>query len=227
MSQNKARTLLGLPAGKRIVLFSADNVNRRNKGYHILLEALARLLPRWAGAPPLLLVLGSPPKETPQGYECVLTGFIADKAKLAAAYAAADVFVSPSFQEAFGQVTAEAQACGTPGIAFYDTGAEDIIQDGITGYLAKHPGLPLAGGAAPSRTGAYRTFSPESVEDLAAKIKKILELPENEREAMRRACREHALSEYSPPLQTARYLRLYRKMLNMERSVSNFPAILD
>ncbi|MDR2055500.1 MAG: glycosyltransferase, partial [Desulfovibrio sp.] len=111
LPRDEARAVFGLPPGRRMVLFSANDVNRRNKGYQVLLAALDRLLPRWTdGPPPLLLILGTPPQEKPPGYECFLPGFIEDKAKLAAAYAAADVFVSPSFQEVFGLATAEAQA---------------------------------------------------------------------------------------------------------------------
>ena len=151
-----------------------------------------------------------------QDYECCSLGFIEDKTTLAVAYNAADVFVSPSFQETFGLVTAEAQACGTPGIGFYGTGAEDIIQDGITGYLAKHPGLPLARGALPQYdTEAYSFINPDALEDLAAKIEKILDLPPDEYAAMRLACREHALAEYTPELQAARYLQLYRRVLGL------------
>jgi glycosyltransferase involved in cell wall biosynthesis len=218
MPQKKARVALGLPIDRRIVLFSANDANRRNKGYHVLSAALARLLPKWDNDPPLLLILGTPPRETPPGYGCCLPGFLADKKKLAAAYAAADVFVTPSFQEVFGQVTAEAQACGTPGIGFYDTGAEDIIQDGVTGYLVEHPGLPLANGAVTPRSGAYRSFLTASVEDLAKQIKKILDMPHEEYKAMRHACRAHALAEYWPVLQTERYLRLYRRILSLPES---------
>ncbi|MDR2051017.1 MAG: glycosyltransferase, partial [Deltaproteobacteria bacterium] len=138
-----------------------------------------------------------------------------DKAKLAAAYAAADVFVSPSFQEVFGLATAEAQACGTPGVGFYGTGAEDIILEGMTGFLARHPGLPLAGGLSSPKDGAYSSFSPDSVEDLAAKIKRVLDLPPDEYAAMRSACRERALAEYTRVLQVGRYLRLYRRLLGL------------
>jgi hypothetical protein len=50
---------------------------------------------------------------------------------------------------------------------------------------------------------------------LAAKIENILELSSDEYTAMRRACREHALAEYAPVLQTARYLQVYRKLLGL------------
>jgi glycosyltransferase involved in cell wall biosynthesis len=215
MVKNKARARLGLPSDKRIILFSASDANRRNKGYHILVEVLTYLLARYAGEPLALLVLGMPPKEMPHGYEYFMPGFIDDKTKLAAVYSAADIFVLPSFQDNLPTTLIESQACGTPGIGFYGTGAEDIIQDGVTGYLAKHPGLPLAGGTVPSRDGAYRTFSLESIKDFAMKIKKILELPKEKYAAMRYACREHALTEYSLVLQAERYLRLYRKVLGL------------
>jgi glycosyltransferase involved in cell wall biosynthesis len=219
MEKNKARALLGLPIDNRIVLFSASDSNRRNKGYHILVEALKHLRVKYVDKPPALLVLGIPPKETLHGYECFIPGFIDDKKKLAAAYSAADVFVLPSFQDNLPTTLIESQACGTPGIGFYGTGAEDIIQDGVTGYLAEHPGLPLTGGTIPSRDGAYRAFSTEGIKDFAVKIKKILELPREKYEAMRYACREHALAEYSLVLQTERYLRLYRKILGLPMGV--------
>jgi glycosyltransferase involved in cell wall biosynthesis len=219
MAKNEARALLGLPVDKRVVLFSASDANRRNKGYHVLVEVLTHLLAQYAGEPPALLVLGMPSKEALHGYECFMPGFIDDKTKLAAAYSAADVFVLPSFQDNLPTTLIESQACGTPGIGFYGTGAEDIIQDGVTGYLVKHPGLPLTGKTVPSRDGAYRTFSTESIKDFALKIKKILELPREKYEAMRYACREHALAEYSLVLQTERYLRLYRKILGLPEKV--------
>jgi glycosyltransferase involved in cell wall biosynthesis len=215
--QNHGRELFNLPRDRKIILFGAWGIARRNKGLHLLIYVLNILRERWRNTLPVLVIFGEGLsfERRPKGYEWYQVGTIEDRRKLTALYSAADVFVSSSFQEAFGLVTAEAQSCGTPGIGFYGTGAEDIIQDGVTGYLAKHPGLPLENGKIPSRDEAYRSFSPESVEDLAEKIKKILELHPDEYEAMRRACREHAVAEYSPVRITERYLRLYRDKLGL------------
>jgi len=56
--------------------------------------------------------------------------------ELAATFASSDIFVFPSKSETFGQVVLEAQASSLPVIAFQAEGVCDIIQDGITGWLA-------------------------------------------------------------------------------------------
>ena len=50
-------------------------------------------------------------------------------------YAAADVFVLPSYSESFGLVALEAMACGTPVVASRVGGLKTFIRDGQTGYL--------------------------------------------------------------------------------------------
>ena len=55
-------------------------------------------------------------------------------------YSIADIFISPSKHEPFGQVILEAMAAGLPCIAFkrvwpeYEVAAEEMIEDGVTGY---------------------------------------------------------------------------------------------
>jgi glycosyltransferase involved in cell wall biosynthesis len=55
-------------------------------------------------------------------------------------YSIADIFVSPSKYEPFGQVILEAMASGLPCIAFkrvwpeYEVASEEIIEDNVTGY---------------------------------------------------------------------------------------------
>jgi glycosyltransferase involved in cell wall biosynthesis len=55
-------------------------------------------------------------------------------------YSIADIFISPSKHEPFGQVILEAMAAGLPCIAFkrvspeYEVASEEIIEDGVTGF---------------------------------------------------------------------------------------------
>lgn len=209
-----ARAALGLPMDRKAIIFGAGDLGRWNKGLQILNLALEELRSLWRGSFPLLLFFGAngDPTGLPENYECISLGRL-NPCELAKAYSAADVFISPSLQEAFGLVTAEAQACGTPEIGFLGTGAEDIIEDGVTGYLAAHPGLPL------TEEGGLRDpdkfINRESVADLTLKIKKILELTPEENRSMRSRCREHALQKFSPVLQTGRYLQLYRRLLGL------------
>lgn len=63
-----------------------------------------------------------------------IKGFLTGQA-LATAYANADVLVFPSRWDTFGIVMIEAMACGTPVAAFPVTGPNQVITQGVTGYL--------------------------------------------------------------------------------------------
>ena len=54
---------------------------------------------------------------------------------LARYYANAEVFVFPSKWETFGIVMIEAMACGTPVAAYPCQGPEDVVEQGVTGFL--------------------------------------------------------------------------------------------
>ncbi|WP_433827424.1 D-inositol-3-phosphate glycosyltransferase [Actinoplanes sp. CA-015351] len=56
-------------------------------------------------------------------------------ADLAALYRAADLVAVPSYNESFGLVALEAQACGTPVVAAAVGGLVTAVQDGISGVL--------------------------------------------------------------------------------------------
>jgi len=66
--------------------------------------------------------------------EAAFTGFQSGD-DLGRAVASMDVFFNPSVTETFGNVTAEAMAAGVPIVAARATGAVDLIEDGVTGFL--------------------------------------------------------------------------------------------
>jgi glycosyltransferase involved in cell wall biosynthesis len=66
-----------------------------------------------------------------------LFGRIDDDAQLRRLYAAADVFVCPTLEEAFGKTMAEAMACGTPVLAFRCSAPADLVEPGLTGALVE------------------------------------------------------------------------------------------
>ena len=63
---------------------------------------------------------------------------------LAQYYANADVFVFPSKWETFGIVMIEAMACGTPVAAYPCQGPQDVIDQGITGYMNENLNVAVA-----------------------------------------------------------------------------------
>jgi phosphatidylinositol alpha-1,6-mannosyltransferase len=81
--------------------------------------------------------------------DCVqLPGSVSDEALLAW-YGVADVFVLPSINsdwkfEGYGLVHMEASAAGLPVIGTTDCGAEDAVEDGVTGLLVPQQGIDEA-----------------------------------------------------------------------------------
>ncbi|WP_226579554.1 glycosyltransferase family 4 protein [Halobacillus litoralis] len=57
--------------------------------------------------------------------------------RLSQIYACSDLFVFPSATETFGNVVLESLASGTPAIVARSGGVQEIVQDGITGYLCE------------------------------------------------------------------------------------------
>lgn len=91
------------------------------------------------GTPHRGLIVGDGPERAAlerQLPNSVFTGFLEGE-ELAQAYASSDVFVFPSETETFGNVTLEAMASGLPCVCADATGSRSLVEDGVTGYLAK------------------------------------------------------------------------------------------
>jgi glycosyltransferase involved in cell wall biosynthesis len=64
--------------------------------------------------------------------------FLGPRQDIAAVLRSVDVLVQASSREALGLSVLEAQACGTPVVAFPASGTLEIVRDGETGLLARH-----------------------------------------------------------------------------------------
>lgn len=184
-----ARDLLGIPDAARVVLFVADPLGRRLKGFARLVQALDGLR-----MPDLLLLSvgsGRPPVKPTVPH--LNLGHVGERL-LSLIYSAADVFVIPSSQEAFGQTAIEAIACGTPVVGFAIGGILDTVRPGLTGLLA--PVGDVAG---------LRTAIAELLADPLMRAK----LGAN--------CRRIAVEEYALEVQARRYADLYRTLVPGDR----------
>lgn len=141
-SRLAARYLLGLPPHAKIVAF----VGRIQplKAPDILVQALAYLRDPSAVA----LIVGGPSGsglDRPSALiELAASLGVADRVRflppqsgdrLADVYRAADIVAVPSYNESFGLVALEAQACGTPVVAAAVGGLVTAVRDGVSGML--------------------------------------------------------------------------------------------
>ncbi|OGO04704.1 MAG: hypothetical protein A2Y73_01265 [Chloroflexi bacterium RBG_13_56_8] len=153
INEQIAREKLGLPDGRRLLLF----VGRLDpvKGLDVLLKAMCELTRRlkpYRAKDLSLAVIGGDREshlEAMTSYpECLqeirqelgledLVIFVGSRAQedLPYYYSAAAACVMPSLYESFGMVALEAMACGTPVIASRVGGLTFTVRDGETGFL--------------------------------------------------------------------------------------------
>ncbi|MGI9085890.1 MAG: D-inositol-3-phosphate glycosyltransferase [Aeromicrobium sp.] len=148
--QLEARRALGVPDDAALVLFAGRI--QPLKAPDVVIEAAARLLELDPSLRQRLRVavvggasgtgLDHPTAltdlSTDLGLEDVVT-FVptVDQRELADWYAAASAVCVPSYNESFGLVAIEAQACGTPVVAASVGGLATAVSDGVTGVLVE------------------------------------------------------------------------------------------
>jgi glycosyltransferase involved in cell wall biosynthesis len=107
----------------------------KNKG----LDALLRALAECAELPLSLLVAGSDDRreylETIEKLGVKSVRFLEPSQDVMQFYAAADAYVGPSLEDAYGLPILEAMACGLPVIASSRAGASEIVRDGENGLI--------------------------------------------------------------------------------------------
>jgi glycosyltransferase involved in cell wall biosynthesis len=135
---------LGIPKDVPLAVFAGGEWAR--KGLHLAIQALGIMQNRtlW------LFVAGDDAdrdrfkkmaKDAGVAGRVVFGGFRKDVEK---AMGAADLFLFPSYYEAFSLATIEAAACGLPIVAAKINGTEDFIVLGETGEFIKHDAVDIA-----------------------------------------------------------------------------------
>ncbi len=177
-----ARSRLGL-AQDAVVLMFAGRIQPL-KAPDVLLHAVARILERDPDLRRRLVVpvVGGPSGsglEHPESLAQLASSLGIDdvvrfvppvaQADLADWYSAATLVCVPSYNESFGLVAVEAQACGTPVVAAAVGGLPTVVRDGVSGLLVES----------------------HDADDYAAAIRRIVEQPAL-RESMARAAVEQA-----------------------------------
>lgn len=127
-----ARLSLGIPLESPVLAFAAASVSNPRKGFSILMDAIHELPKK-----PFLLTWGASTPPNLVAFRGLHLGNLSQERLCALAYNAADIFVMPSLEEAFGQTGLEAIACGTPVVALPTGGIPEIVRHTKTGILAE------------------------------------------------------------------------------------------
>jgi len=161
-----------------------------NKGVHVLFEAL-----RESGSRAVIVGFGDYRAELEQiaPPRTLFTGPLEHR-HLAHLLPLCEVTVVPSiFPEAFGMVAAEAAAAGSLPLVARHSGLAEIAE----GLEAEYP---------PEQRG-LTSFETGDARDLAAKLGRLLDLPERDRQALREAARRAVEEHWSWEQVSARLLQ--------------------
>lgn len=192
--KEQARMLLGLPQGKKLILFSAYNVNAPIKGLHYLRQACTRLLEADGTMADKLAIVcagrGAAQIAAEMPVEVFPMGYVTNPKDMALIYNAADTFCIPSLQENLPNTVMEAKACGVPTVGFAVGGIPQMIDHLHDGYLA----------------------ATQDAADLARGLRWTLF--EADAHEVARLNRSAAVAQYSEARVAQRYLKLYHSLLD-------------
>jgi len=186
----QCRSVLGIPQDKKVVLFAAQSAGNYVKGGDLLVRAL-QSLPSLVKANVVLLIFGKNGDSLGRQIDIpfIDLGFLSNERLKIMAFSCADVFLFPTRGEAFGNVSLESMACGTPVVSFRVGGVPDQVLHGATGYLAE----------------------PEDVKGFRHGILELLD-DDALRQRMRENCRKVAVEKFDIRSVAKRHIELYEQL---------------
>ena len=190
-NREESRKRFGLPINGLVLAFMATGAQLPRKGYELLREALEHLPCRHDLT---LFTVGGGKPTSPAGLRHAHLDRAASDDEVVGVYRAADIFVMPSIQEAYGLTGQEAMACGIPLVGFRTGMCVDAVEHGRNGLLVD---VGDVGG-------------------LRDAIEYLLDNP-SERESMGAAARAHVCEQLSYECNARRYEELYLSLLTRQR----------
>ena len=184
------RKALNIPESAKVILFGADSIVNKRKGFQYLLEALNQFSSQ-SKKEIVILTFGQLPTglQIKSRYPIYNLGSLADEKQIALAYSSSDVFVIPSIEDNLPNTVVEAMACGVPVVGFDIGGIPDMIDHKKNGFLAK----------------------PKDIDNLLEGIEWIISSLDRGAD-FATICREKVEKEYDLKIQARRYKALYESI---------------
>lgn len=200
--RKEAVKALGLPQGKKLVLFVAQKVDDERKGIRYLDQAV-KILTETQDRPETPAIQDRPDNpdnpdfpespekpgnpEKPGDFAVIAPGrdipYINNVEDMARLYACVDVFVTPSLSDNLPNTIMEAMSCGTPCVGFDVGGIPEMIDHKENGYVARY----------------------KDAQDLAEGIRYVTAKENNAR--LSRAARNKVMQCYSEEAVASKYLK--------------------
>lgn len=141
LQKNLSRKELNLPQNSLLIMFGAvSGSNDNRKGFQLLKSVLKDLNDIDSAKNINLVIFGGKDNEdySELNFKVHKFNLINNDKILQKLFSSADMMIVPSKLETFGLTALESMSCGTPVVAFENTGLSDIIEHKKTGYLAKY-----------------------------------------------------------------------------------------
>jgi len=202
ISKKEAKKNTGVPEDSLTLLFVAEIVSEKRKGFTELLQAIhtCKKDPRFKQLIEKnkihILCLGEPSYELDRaGIPIKPLGYLNSKEKIRNAYNAADLYILSSLEDNLPNTMLEAMACATPVVSFNVGGMPDMIRNGETGALAED----------------------RDPEKLSEAILDLLFDP-GKRERLGKNCRKLIEEKFALHHQAENYLALYEDLLRQKKT---------
>jgi len=179
------RKELHLPPNKKIILFVAESVQNKRKGFQFLVKALEKI--KYNQDNILLCTVGSINTDTLSSFNNIHNfGYIKNEEEMVKIYSCADIFVIPSIEDNLPNTMIESLMCGTPVVGFKIGGISETINTGENGVLC------------------------EKIDsnELSKSISRALEINFNKKNI-----RENTMKKYDSKIIANEYIKLYQKII--------------
>ncbi|MDH3691702.1 MAG: glycosyltransferase family 4 protein [Gammaproteobacteria bacterium] len=183
---------LGIKSEETVLLFVAQSIKNRRKGFHLLSEAVKEL--KTTAQKLVLISVGVHHQEVSTPLRHIALGEVKNDELLSMIYNVADIFVMPSLQDNLPNTVIESIACGTPVVCFKIGGVSEMIKSGVNGMA----------------------LDEANVKSLVNGISELVSNREL-RAALSQGARQVAEREYDSKKQSERYLQIYQEMMTWQR----------